>query len=210
MGAFRIDAIRGDQLIEIQFASLASIRDKIRTLVKTSKVRVVKPIVAQRVIVRQTTSDGPVISRRKSPKHGTTLDLFDELVFWTRVFPHPNLTLEVPLVTVEEWRLPPDPTSRRRRRYKAKHLVKDVVLGEVLESNSFRSCSDLMKLIGASKLPDPFDTSDLAKQLDRPRWSAQRIAYVLRKIGAIDEAGKRGNALTYRVRRRAKARKFVA
>lgn len=207
VGAFRIDAVRGDQLIEIQFASLSSIREKIRTLVKTAKVRVVKPIVASRTIVRQTTSDGPVVSRRKSPKRGVTLDLFDELVYWTKVFPHPNLTLEVPLVSVEEWRLPPEACNRRRRRYKPKHAVKDVMLVSVLEKSTFRSCSDLMKLIDAANLPNPFDTADLAAHLERPRWTAQRIAYVLRKMGAIDEAGKRGNALTYRVRRRAKARK---
>lgn len=207
VGPYRIDAVRGEQLIEIQFASLSSIRDKIRTLVKTSKVRVVKPIVASRTIVRQATADGPVVSRRKSPKRGVTLDLFDELVYWTKVFPHPNLTLEVPLVSVEEWRLPPEACDRRRRRYKPKHAVKDVFLVAVLESTTYRRCSDLMKLIGAKDLPDPFDTADLAGHLDRPRWTAQRIAYVLRKMGAIDEAGKRGNALTYHVRRRAKNRK---
>jgi hypothetical protein len=205
-GDYRIDAVRGDQLIEIQFASLASIRDKIRCLVKTSKVRVVKPIVAKRTIVRQNTADGPVISRRLSPKRGSTLDLFDELVYWTRVFPHPNLVLEIPLVSVEEWRLPPSLANRRRRRYKPKHHVKDVVLCEVLGKKSVRGCGDLMKLIAADQLPKPFDTAELAAHLDCPRWSAQRIAYVLRNMGAIDDAGKRGNARTYFSRRRARPR----
>lgn len=199
LGAYRIDAISGDQLIEIQFASLSSIRDKIRALVKTSKVKVVKPIVAQRTIIRQQTDDGPITSRRKSPKQGHPLDIFDELIYWTRVFPHPNLILEVPLVSVEEWRLPPEAASKRRRRYKPKHKVKDVVLQSVLESTTFTSSDDLLALSRIRRLPQPFDTADLAAVIDRPRWIAQRITYVLRKIGAIQEAGKKGNAITYEV-----------
>ena len=37
---------------------------------------------------------------------GTFVDLFDELVHFTRVFPHPRLALEVVLVEIEEWRYP--------------------------------------------------------------------------------------------------------
>ena len=196
LGAYRIDAVQGDQLIEIQFASLSSIRDKIRTLAETSKIRVVKPIVAQRTIVRQQTPDGPITSRRKSPKQGHPLDIFDELIYWTKVFPHPNLILEVPLVSVEEWRLPPQ-SSKRRIRYKPKHTVKDVVLDSVLDTTTFTSCDDLIALSRIRQLAQPFDTAALAQRLNRPRWIAQRITYVLRKIGAIQQAGKRGNAITY-------------
>ncbi len=42
--------------------------------------------------------------KRLSPKRGTILDLFDDLVHFMRVFPHKRLTLEVPLVDIEEWR----------------------------------------------------------------------------------------------------------
>ena len=205
LGAYRIDAICNDELIEVQFASLAAIRDKITALVKKNKVRVVKPIVAQRRIIRQSEPDGPVVSRRLSPKKGCTLDIFDELVFLTRIFPHPNLTIEAPLVSVEEWRLPPGKRRSRRQRFRSKHKVKDVILSDVLSTRTFRTAADLKRLAEVSKLPQPFDTADLAKHHQRPRWVAQRITYVLRKIGAIEEVGKRGNALVYRARKRRQA-----
>ena len=44
------------------------------------------------------------------------LDLFEELVHFTRVFPHPRLTLEVVLVEIEEWRYPGHGRRRRWRR----------------------------------------------------------------------------------------------
>ena len=48
LGKYRVDAIVGEQLIEIQHASLASIRDKIRRLCHDHPALVVKPIVARK------------------------------------------------------------------------------------------------------------------------------------------------------------------
>lgn len=197
LGRYRIDAISGGELIEIQFASLSAIRDKIAALVRSEQVRIVKPIVARRRIIRQDHPDGPVISRRMSPKRGVTVDVFDELIFLTQVFPHPNLIIEVPLVSVEEWRLPPPSKWPRRRRYKPKHQVKDVVLNEILSTDCFATTADLLRLVQADELPAPFDTADLAAVLDCPRPVAQRIAYVLRQTGAVVDAGRRGNAILY-------------
>ena len=68
------------------------------------RVLVVKPIVLRKRLVKQDAPGGRVLDRRMSPKKGCVWDLFDELVYFTRVFPHRNLTLETPLVEIEEWR----------------------------------------------------------------------------------------------------------
>ncbi|MEZ6072478.1 MAG: hypothetical protein R3C10_20005 [Pirellulales bacterium] len=99
---YRIDAIDGDELIEIQQASLASIRDKIARLLKSHRVRVVKPIVLRKQLVKCRNRAGKEVARRMSPKQGTLVDLVHELVYVTRVFPHERVRLEVPLVTIEE------------------------------------------------------------------------------------------------------------
>ena len=113
---YRIDAVRGTTLVEIQHGSLVAIRDKIRRLLGSHRVLVVKPIVARKLLIKQSDPAGPIESRRLSPKRGQLLDIFDELVYFTRVFPHPRLTLEVVLVEIEEWRLP---GHGRRRRWRA-------------------------------------------------------------------------------------------
>ena len=46
-------------------------------------------------------------------------------------------------------------------------------------------------------LPTPFTTRDLASTLKRPMRTAQQMAYCLKKMGAITEVGKRGNAIEY-------------
>ncbi|QDS87918.1 hypothetical protein EC9_21010 [Rosistilla ulvae] len=196
LGDYRIDAIRGDELIEIQFASLSAIRPKIQSLLQRHDVRIVKPIINRRRIVRQATAEGPVLGRRLSPKRGALLEIFDELIYFTRVFPHPRLTIEVPMVNVQHWRLPPD--RRKRRRCGKDYKTKDYVLESIESTHEFRTTKDLLNLIGSDHLPHPFDTAELAGHIACPRGTAQQIAYCLRQTGAVDTCGKRGNAILYR------------
>jgi len=101
LGDYRIDVLSGGRLIEIQHGSLAAIRDKVKTLLADHTVVVVKPIVVQKLLVKRTRKNGPIAGQRMSPKRGKLVDLFDDLVHFTRVFPHKRLTLEVPLVDIE-------------------------------------------------------------------------------------------------------------
>ncbi len=80
LGSFRIDAVAGDELIEIQHGSLAAIRRKITRLLEQHTVRIVKPIVALKTLVKLRCRSGRVIQRRMSPKRGQLLDLFHELI----------------------------------------------------------------------------------------------------------------------------------
>jgi hypothetical protein len=198
LGSYRIDVLADDRLVEIQHGSLAAIRDKIAALLGDGHpVLVVKPIVARKSIVRLERKGGRVLGRRASPKQGRILDLFHELVYFTRVFPHPNLALEVPLVEIDEWRYPGH--GRRRRWRKRDHVVQDQQLIRIAETHRFESGDDLLRLLPA-ELPCPFHTGDLARLLDVPRWIAQRIAYCLRNMQVARQVGKQGNACLYELR----------
>jgi len=202
LGDYRIDAIRGKELIEIQHGSLAAIRDKIAELLTSHRVTVVKPIVASKTLVKLDQRGGEVVSRRQSPKRGQLLDLFDEMVYFTRVFPHRRLTLEVALVEVEELRYPGH--GRRRRHRENDFQVEDQRLLAIIETHRFRTLGDLRKLLPRS-LASTFHTGQLASALSVKRHIAQRIAYCLRETGAIHSVGKQGNAVLYSRRKRAAA-----
>jgi len=199
---YRIDAIRGKELIEIQHGSLAAIRDKIAELLTEHRVTVVKPIVASKTLVKLDKRGGEVVSRRQSPKRGQLLDLFDEMVYFTRVFPHRRLTFEVALVEVEELRYPGH--GRRRRRRENDFQVEDQRLLTIVETHRFRTLGDLRKLLPRG-LASTFHTGQLASALGVKRPIAQRIAYCLRETGAIHPVGKQGNAVLYSRRKRAAA-----
>jgi hypothetical protein len=195
LDGYRIDVMSGGHLVEVQHGSLAAIRDKVSTLLNDYPVVVVKPIVVQKLLVKRACKDGPVTGRRVSPKRGTLLDLFDELVHFTRVFPHRRLTLEVPLVDIEEWRYPGH--GRRRRWRITDFLIEDQKLVAVHATYRFRTAADLARVV-KRPMPQPFHTGHLAESLQVDRWTAQRIAYCFRQTGAVREVGKAGNTRLYK------------
>ena len=175
--------------------SLSAIRDKCKNLLQRHQVRVVKPFIMRTRIAKVKRKGGPITSRRMSPKRGSVLDLFDELIYFTRVFPHPNLTIEVPLIHIEQLRAP---AKKRRRRWAKNYQVQDVKLESLEGSIELCVPDDLLKLIQLPDQLEDFNTADLAKSIDRPRSHAQQIAYVLRKTGALDTAGRNRAGIVYR------------
>jgi len=202
VAAFRVDVARPDTLVEIQTAPLAAIRDKVAALANDHPLLVVKPIAHRRYIVRldrKPPRGGPHAawltdppSRRLSPKRGSLLDVFLELVHFTRAFIHERLTMEVLLTEEEEWRL----SARRSRRRVHRYTVIDRRLVRVLSHHRLDRPADLCSLLPPG-LPQPFDTQELAAHLNRPRWFAQAVAYCLRETGAARVVEKRRNSLVY-------------
>ena len=209
LGQYRIDAIADGRLVEIQHGALGAIRDKIRELVTTHHVLVVKPIVVRKLLVKLDGKGGAVTSRRLSPRRGKLLDLFDDLVHFTRAFPHAQLTLEVPLVDIEEWRYPGH--GRRHRWRLADFQVEDQRLLRVHETHRFHTAADLAALLPPG-LPQPFHTGQLAEAMEIPRWLSGRITYCLSHMGAARRIGKAGNWWLYELieptrRRKGRGRK---
>ena len=114
---YRIDAIdKRGRLIEIQCASLAAIRDKVRHLVESHQVIVVKPLAARKKITTLHRLGGDVVSSRYSPARQTLVHLFKELVHFG-IFPHSRLRLDVVLTEQEEIRVPPTSRSSWKKKF---------------------------------------------------------------------------------------------
>ena len=188
---YRIDAVdaRG-ALIEIQSGPLGALRTKLCKLLPRFPVRVVKPVVLARRVVRKRRLGGPDMSSRRSPKRGSLTDVFEDLVGLAGLLPDQNLQVELLAVSIDEVRLP--------RRQWPGYAVADRRLLEILDTCSIETPSDLWKL-----LPDghdwraPFTTDDIARRMGRPLWFAQRVAYCLRLSGAAREIGRRKHHRLY-------------
>ena len=199
LGNYRIDVVTDSALVEIQSSSLSAIRNKIKQLLKKHTVTVVKPIIGRKWIMKQDGRGGKLLSKRLSPKKGNALSVFDELVYFTKVFPHPRLTLETPVVSVEEFRYPGH--GRRRWRRDKDFRIEDLRLVSIDQSLTLRDTDDLLQMLPIDQLPVEFGTAELAEQLDVHRLVAQKIAYCLRETGAVKWVGKQGNALRYRLKK---------
>lgn len=195
VGSYRIDAIdKQNRLVEVQFGPLGALRRKVLDLRQDQVLRIVKPIIVEKQIVTLHPRNKSVIRARKSPKRGTPLDVFSEMIHFTKCFPHPNVMLDCWLVRVTEHRV--DVKSKRRRR-KPYRLV-DVFLEEKLGAFKLHTAADLKRMLNVPRGNAPFCTQSLAQHLNVNRWFAQQIAYVLYHCGAAIRDGKRGNSHLYR------------
>jgi len=169
---FVIDIKRGDQLIEVQTVSFASMGRKLDHLLPDYQVLLVHPIAVSTYL------DRPGRSRRKSPKRGSIFSLFDELVSVPTLIDHPNLTIEAVLVSVTKTQIIDEKARRGRGGYRTVNRSLD----EILETHRFESAADLLDLVPTTDLPNKFTTADLAEVAGVHRSVAQRIAYCFRPL----------------------------
>lgn len=196
LDGYRIDAVADGELVEVQRSSLSGLRDKLAVLLAGHRVRVVKPVVARKRLLLHEGRGGPLRHARWSPRRGSVLDAFDELVHLVRLLAHPRLVLDLLLVEIEEHRVAVDDRPRRRRA-KGYDLV-DQRLLSVVDCRTVRGPQQLAALVERDGLPQPFDTRDLARGLGIRRPLAQRIAYCLRELGVLVDAGRRRSGRLYR------------
>jgi hypothetical protein len=188
---YRVDAVDdAGRLVEVQSGPLGPLRGKLGQLLPDHRVRIVKPVILRRRLVRRLRPDGPDLSARSSPKRGALHDVFDDLVGLVRIFPHANLDIEILGVTIDEVRTP-----RRRR---PGYTIADRRLDAICTSALLTRAEDLWSLLPEhGDGHEPFTTVDLAHRLGRPPWFAQRVAYCLRLTGAARVVGKMGNRIVY-------------
>jgi hypothetical protein len=189
---FTVDIVRGDLLIEIQTRNLWCIRRKLTKLLEQHPVRLVYPVAKDRWIVRQSKSGRRVLGRRKSPKRGTVELIFEEFVSIAELLAHPEFSLQVVIIQEEQVRRFDKTRNWQRKGWGTyeRRLLK------VVDERLFETPQDMLALIPIT-LSDPFTTKDLAEATDHPVWLAQKMAYCLRKMGAITVAGKRGRGILY-------------
>lgn len=186
LDGYVIDIVRDELLIEIQTRHLYALRPKLRRLLESHRIHLVHPLPAERWIVRQDT-DGRPLTRRKSPKHAAARDIFNELVRFTDLAAHPNLTLEALLVQEEQvWRDDGQGSWRRGR-----WSVVDRRLVGVMASHVFARPEEYLALL--PPLPEPFSNADLAAASGWDRHLAGKATYALRKMGLL-EAERQGRA----------------
>ncbi len=196
---YRIDAVRQGVLIEVQAASLSAIRRKVADLLERHRVLVVKPVAVRTLITRRPSLLGKILGSRRSPTVHHPCEFFLDFVHFAKLFPHPNLTVELLLIEQEEVRI-----ARRWRRGR-NYRVADRLLQRIVERRELRTAHDLRQFL-PNGLPASFTTADLARQAQIPRWLAQKIAYSLRWAGTISTAGKLRNSVVYEcVRNRKRA-----
>jgi hypothetical protein len=197
VGRFVIDLVRADgELVEVQTGGFGPLGPKLDGLLDDYRFRIVHPVAGERRIVR-VGELGEVISVRRSPKRGGVVEVFDKLVAFPSLLTHPNLTIEVLVLSEDHVRGGQAVRKRGRTRDPGERRLVDV-----LERVELRGPEDVVGALPA--LPSgPFSTRELAGVLGSGLVLAQRTVYCLRAMGIIEPAGKRGPTPLHQCRVRA-------
>jgi hypothetical protein len=192
LDGYRVDVLRGGVVYEVQTGSFGAIRRKVEDLAQRHPVVVVFPVAQQKIIVKLAPGTGEILSTRRSPRRGTAWDVVEHLPYLAESLRHENLSLELVMTVVREVRCA-DGTGSWRRRGVAT-VGRELV--EVVERVRLSTARDFARLL-PEDLPEPFMVSDLAAAAGVNRWLAGRMARGLKRLEAVRQVGKRGNALLY-------------
>ena len=190
---FVVDVLGEHEIVEIQTASFSSARRKLERLVASRRVLLVYPVPAEKWLIR-VDADGAILSRRRSPKRGLAVDLFEDLVHLPALIAQPNFRIELALTCEEEIR-GPIPAGAKYR-YPREWIRMDRRLVDVLETQRIDTPADLLGLLPASLL-EPFTTADIVAATGRSKRLAMRAANCLERSGAIARRGRDGRHLVY-------------
>jgi hypothetical protein len=190
---FVVDVAGRDELVEIQTGNFGAARRKLEQLVVSHHVVLVHPIAVEKWLVR-VDADGAILRRRRSPKRGISLDLFDQLVHIPGLVAHPNFRIELALIWEEEIRGPIPEGARYR--YPREWWRMDRRLLDVVETVRIDTPADLLCLL-PPELPEPFTTADIVGASGRSKRLAMRAVYCLERCGAVARLARLGRLMTY-------------
>ena len=187
LDGFVIDIRRRDLLIEVQTGSFGAMGRKLDMLLAEHRMLLVHPVAVATYLQR------PGARPRRSPRKGSLWSVLDELVSIPTLLDHPNLALEVWLVTVDRVQ-EPDPKARRGR---GGWRTVDKRLRSVEARHRFEDTNDLAALL-PDDLPERFTTADMAATGAMNRDAAQKLAYCLRALERIELVDRKRAGHVYR------------
>lgn len=198
VGSRVADIKRDGHIFEIQSAGFNLLRGKLDEFLKENRVTVVYPLPATKYIIK-ISSDGAFSKPRKSPRSSPYISVFSELYKIKGYLAHPNFSLRVIAMDIDEYRLFKAPDARARRgRYHKDTVRFERIPTAIVSDDTFYSPEDYLSLLGVTP-PEEFTVKELSALLGATRGYAYLAVNVLFSIGALERCPNRGREYVYRV-----------
>jgi hypothetical protein len=198
-GGYVCDGITEDRdLIEVQTGSFGPLKRKIAELTSLmeverefGRIRIIYPVTVLKYIELYD-SEGTLLRRRKSPRKGTSWDLFKALLYAPELPLLPDLSIELILLDVLEKRIQDGKGSWRRKGAS----ISDREVLEYHQTIPLLELKDYYQFIPFEKGAE-FTVRDLGAQAHIETALARKALYVLTRLGMVRRLGKKGNAWVY-------------
>jgi len=192
IGTYFADVCVDGHIFEIQTRQFNKLRNKLDFFLRDYPVTVVYPVTNVNFLRWVTPDTGEITPPKKSTRKGNPLQVFSELYRIRPYLTHPNFSLKIMLMDMEEYRmLDGYGKDKKKRATKCDKFPLKLVAEYDLESQK-----DYMMLLPA-ELPDAFTARDFAKLAKIPLELARTTLLILSELGIVLRTGKQGNAYIY-------------
>ncbi len=196
VGNYIADILTADKrIVEIQTANMNAMRSKLAYFLPLYPVRIVYPIPYQKWVTWIDPGTGELTVRNKSTRKGSFYQAFKELYKIRPFLRHENLTVDLLLLDMEEYRLQ-DGWSRDGKRGSHRYdRIPVSIVSEILLERP----EDYMIFLPPD-LPEPFTSRSFAQAAGIPASLSSTILLLLTELGQVERVGRKGNAYLYTVK----------
>ena len=194
VGRYIADVFDGERIVEIQTHNFAYLRSKLKLFLPLYPVTLVYPLPRVRYLIWTDPATGESSRPHKGRRQETPLSALHELYAISAFLKEENLTIELLLFDLDEYRLL-DGYGKSRKRYAS--LVERIPRGAP-ERMVLRTTEDYRALLPEG-LPARFKVSELQKKAGIYSRAAYSAVHVMETLGILAQDGKEGRATVYRL-----------
>lgn len=194
MSGYYADIYNDKGIIEIQTRQLNKLRDKLSVFLQDYHVTVVYPLPFNKWLSWVNPDNGEVQGRRKSPRHFTEYDAFYELYKIKSYLKNPNLSINLVLMDMEEYKLL-NGWSYDKKRGSTRYDRVPVGIRRIVK---FDRIEDYMQLVPAD-LKEDFTVKDFAMAAGVSVEASRYTLNILKYLEIVKRTGRVKNGYVYNV-----------
>lgn len=194
MSGYYADIYNDKGIIEIQTRQLNKLRDKLSVFLQDYHVTVVYPFPFNKWLSWVNPDNGEVQGRRKSPRHFTEYDAFYELYKIKSYLKNPNLSINLVLMDMEEYKLL-NGWSYDKKRGSTRYDRVPVGIRRIVK---FDRIEDYMQLVPAD-LKEDFTVKDFAMAAGVSVEASRYTLNILNYLEIVKRTGRVKNGYVYNV-----------
>lgn len=194
MSGYYADIYNDKGIIEIQTRQLNKLRDKLSVFLQDYHVTVVYPLPFNKWLSWVNPDNGEVQGRRKSTRHFTEYDAFYELYKIKSYLKNPNLSINLVLMDMEEYKLL-NGWSYDKKRGSTRYDRVPVGIRRIVK---FDRIEDYMQLVPAD-LKEDFTVKDFAMAAGVSVEASRYTLNILNYLEIVKRTGRVKNGYVYNV-----------
>ena len=190
--SYYADIVTDRGIIEIQTRAFIALRKKLALFLEVAPVTIVYPLPKTKWLIWIDRDTGEVTKKRKSPKQGGIFDAINELYNIKSFLNHPDFSLQLIFLDVEEYRCL-DGWSEDKKRGSTRY---DRIPVGISEEVHFNKVSDYQIFV-PDTLQQSFTSRDYMRAAKVNLRTSQTALNILNHIGVVKRTGRQGNLHIY-------------